>query len=65
MKNAGMLVSAILMVAAGVIALIVRTIVNPQFINQTLLSGLLLYVGLLLIFFGLLAALVAFIKKPN
>jgi hypothetical protein len=59
------MVSAILMIACGVLALFVRNVANPTFINATLLSGLLLYVGLLLTFFGLIAALVAFVKDPN
>jgi hypothetical protein len=65
MKNSGMLVSAILMVAVGIAALVIRATVHPTFINASLLSGLLLYVGLLLVFFGLLVAVVAFVKGPE
>jgi len=59
------MVRAILMIGAGVLALILSGLMSSQFINQALLTGTLLGVGLLLIALGLLAVGVALVKGKD
>ena len=59
------MVRAILMLVAGIGALVLLPVLSTQFINQAILSSLVLAVGLVLIVLGILAAIVAFVKGDD